>query len=61
MEISTCYWAGGCETAFGGGIPVYEEENGSVPVGALGVSGGTQEQDHDMALIGLKALGLVTH
>jgi uncharacterized protein GlcG (DUF336 family) len=60
MAIDIEYWAGGCETAFGGGIPIYENDKSSVPVGAIGVSGGTQEQDHEMAMKGLKALGLST-
>jgi uncharacterized protein GlcG (DUF336 family) len=60
MGLDIQYWAGACETAFGGGIPVYENEKSGVPAGAIGVSGGTQEQDQEMALRGLKALGLVT-
>ena len=34
---------------FGGGIPLY---NDGVIVGGLGVSGGTGEEDHDLALYG---------
>ncbi len=34
---------------FGGGIPLYR---GGVIVGGLGVSGGTGEEDHDLALFG---------
>ena len=29
-------------------------------MGAIGVSGGTQEQDEEIALIGLKAMGYLT-
>jgi uncharacterized protein GlcG (DUF336 family) len=60
MQIDIQYWAGSCETAFGGGIPLYENEKSAVPVGAIGVSGGTQEQDQEMAMKGLRALGLAT-
>ena len=38
---------------FGGGIPLYE---GGVIIGGLGVSGGTAEEDHDLALFGAVAL-----
>ncbi len=60
IQIDIRYWAGGCETGFAGGIPIYENDKDFVPVGAIGVSGGTQDQDHDMAMFGLKALGLAT-
>ncbi len=60
MQIDISYWASGCETGFAGGIPIYENDKEYVPVGAIGVSGGTQDQDHDMAMFGLKALGLAT-
>ena len=35
---------------FGGGIPLYRD---GVIVGGLGVSGGTGEEDHDLALFGV--------
>ena len=38
---------------FGGGIPLDE---GGVIIGGLGVSGGTAEEDHDLALFGAVAL-----
>lgn len=38
---------------FGGGIPL--RSNGTV-IGAIGVSGGTPDQDHQVAQAGLKAL-----
>ncbi len=39
--------------SFGGGIPVMD---GDVTIGAIGVSGGTVEQDVDVAKAGLEAL-----
>ncbi len=39
---------------FGGGIPLYR---GGVIVGGLGVSGGTGEEDHDLALFGASVFG----
>ena len=44
--------AGGRMIVFGGGLPI---EIGGVLVGALGVSGGTSEQDEDAAKAGLVA------
>ena len=41
--------------AFGGGLPIVE--NG-VRIGAIGVSGGSEAQDHAIAQAGLAALGL---
>jgi uncharacterized protein GlcG (DUF336 family) len=41
--------------AFGGGLPIRE---GGVPIGGIGVSGGSAEQDEDCARAGLAALGL---
>jgi uncharacterized protein GlcG (DUF336 family) len=43
---------------FGGGIPL--EENGVI-IGAIGVSGGSVEQDHQVAEAGLNALTTVAH
>lgn len=41
---------------FGGGIPLYSD---GVIVGGLGVSGGTGEEDHDLALFGAAAFQTV--
>ncbi|PLY05212.1 MAG: cobalamin adenosyltransferase [Arcobacter sp.] len=40
---------------FGGGLPIFE--NG-VKIGAIGVSGGTEEEDIICAQVGIKAIGL---
>ena len=42
--------------AFGGGLPIVE---GSQRIGAIGVSGGSEEQDQQIAQAGWNALGLV--
>ncbi len=60
LKIESSYWAGACETGFKGGIPVYFKPESKNPMGAIGVSGGTQEQDEEIALIGLKAMGYLT-
>ncbi|MFO7928771.1 MAG: heme-binding protein [Candidatus Humimicrobiaceae bacterium] len=60
LGIETSYWAGGCETGFKGGIPVYENKEATAPMGAIGVSGGTEDQDQEIALLGLKAMGYIT-
>ncbi|MDG1730657.1 MAG: heme-binding protein [Algibacter sp.] len=39
---------------FPGGVPI-KDENGTI-IGAIGVSGGTIEQDHDIATAGAKAI-----
>lgn len=41
--------------AFGGGLPIVE---GGQRIGAIGVSGGSEEQDQQIAQAGLNALGL---
>ncbi|MEW8279872.1 MAG: heme-binding protein [Candidatus Thiodiazotropha sp.] len=41
---------------FGGGLPIVENE---VVIGAIGVSGGSEEQDEICAKAGLQRLGLV--
>ncbi|PWR23442.1 GlcG/HbpS family heme-binding protein [Zavarzinia compransoris] len=40
-------------TFFGGGVPLFDQ---GVPIGGIGVSGGSDEQDHDCALAGVAAL-----
>jgi uncharacterized protein GlcG (DUF336 family) len=60
LKIEPSYWAGACESGFKGGIPVYFKPESKNPMGAIGVSGGTQDQDEEIALIGLKALGYLT-
>ena len=42
---------------FGGGIPLYAD---GVIIGGLGVSGGTAEEDHELALFGAAALTALT-
>jgi len=39
---------------FPGGVPI-KDENGNI-IGAIGISGGTIEQDHEIALVGVKAV-----
>lgn len=39
---------------FPGGVPI-KDENGNI-IGAIGISGGTIEQDHEIALFGVKAV-----
>lgn len=39
---------------FPGGVPI-KDENGNI-IGAIGVSGGTIEQDHDIATVGASAI-----
>lgn len=41
--------------AFGGGLPIAE---GAARIGAIGVSGGSEEQDEAIARAGLQALGV---
>lgn len=41
--------------AFGGGLPITE---GGARIGAIGVSGGSEDQDETIARAGLQALGL---
>lgn len=41
--------------AFGGGLPIAE---GTARIGAIGVSGGSEEQDEAIARAGLQALGI---
>ena len=60
MELDIAFWAGSCETGFAGGFPLYDNENNKIPVGAIGVSGGSQEQDSEVALEGAKVLGFIT-
>ncbi|MHB8277969.1 MAG: GlcG/HbpS family heme-binding protein [Candidatus Humimicrobiaceae bacterium] len=60
MNLDILYWAGACETGFKGGIPVYYGKNETAPIGAIGVSGGTQEQDEEIAIIGINAMGFLT-
>ena len=60
LDIESTYWAGGCDTGFMGGIPVYDDRGADCPLGAIGVSGGTQELDEEVALAGLAATGFIT-
>lgn len=60
MNVELSYWAGECETGFGGGIPIYSDKNDILPVGAIGVSGGTQEEDIEIALVGIEAMESMT-
>ncbi|MCL5071696.1 MAG: heme-binding protein [Actinobacteria bacterium] len=60
MELDIMFWAGSCETGFAGGFPLYDNESNKFPVGAIGVSGGSQEQDSEVALEGAKVLNLIT-
>ena len=60
MGIDIAYWAGACETGFMGGIPVYSDKKETAPIGAIGVSCGTLEQDEEIALTGIKAMGFIT-
>lgn len=60
MKLDTSYWAGACETGFKGGIPIYPDKNEIAPIGAIGVSGGTQDEDEEIALLGIKDMGFVT-
>ena len=39
---------------FPGGVPI-KDENGVI-IGAIGVSGGTIEQDHEIAMVGAKSI-----
>jgi uncharacterized protein GlcG (DUF336 family) len=41
--------------AFGGGLPIVEH---GVRIGGIGVSGGSEAQDEEIARAGLQALGL---
>ncbi|MBM3706539.1 MAG: heme-binding protein [Actinobacteria bacterium] len=60
LSIESAYWAGGCETGFKGGICLYDDRHADCPLGAIGVSGGPQEKDEEIALVGLAATGFIT-
>ena len=56
LGIDISYWAGGVETGWKGGVPAFAPEDKETPIGAIGVSGGTEDQDEQIAIEGLKAM-----
>ena len=57
LGIDISYWAGGVESGWKGGLPVFFSKDEDTPIGAIGVSGGTEEQDEQIAVEGIKAMG----
>ncbi len=59
-KIEIEYFAGTCKTAFWGGLPLFEDKNSRIPVGSIGVSGGSWEQDEAVSKTGVEAINLTT-
>ena len=59
MKLNPLYWAGACESGFKGGMTVFADDKSEEAIGAVGVSGATQDQDDEIALSGIKAMELV--
>jgi len=54
MELS--YFNGTVKSGWKGGVPAYSPDDDTF-IGAIGVSGGTQDEDEEIAISGLKAIG----
>jgi uncharacterized protein GlcG (DUF336 family) len=58
-DIESGYLAGVCKSAIWGGFPLFENKADKIPAGAIGVCGGTWEQDEAIAKAGIKALDFI--
>ena len=56
-ETELSYFNGSIESGWGGGVPAFDPNDEDNPIGAIGVSGGTQEEDEEIAIAGLKIIG----
>lgn len=57
-NVDTGYFEGAFKTPVWGGLPVFGDKNDKIPAGAIGVSGGSWEQDELIAYAGIKAMNL---
>ena len=57
-NVDTGYFTGAFKTPVWGGLPVFGDKNDKIPAGAIGVSGGSWEQDELIAYAGIKAMDL---
>jgi uncharacterized protein GlcG (DUF336 family) len=51
------YFDGSIKTGWKGGVPAFNRDDSSTPIGAIGVSGATEDEDEELAVEGLKAIG----
>jgi len=58
-NIEIGYLSDACKTAVWGGFPLFEKEMNKIPIGAIGVCGGSWEQDEEIAKTGIKAMNLI--
>ena len=58
-NIQIGYLSDACKTAIWGGFPFFENEQDKIPAGAIGVCGGSWEQDEEIAKAGIKAMNLI--
>jgi uncharacterized protein GlcG (DUF336 family) len=57
-ETELSYFDSSVKSGWKGGVPAFSPDDKDNPIGAIGVSGGTQDEDEEIAIIGLKAIGL---
>jgi Uncharacterized protein, possibly involved in utilization of glycolate and propanediol len=56
-ETELSYFNGSIKSAWKGGVPAFSPDDKNNPIGAIGISGGTQDEDEEIAIAGLKAIG----
>jgi glc operon protein GlcG len=56
-KIELSYFHDTAKSGWKGGVPAYSPDDKNNPIGAIGVSGGPQDKDEEIAVSGLKAIG----
>ncbi len=56
-ETELSYFNGSVESGWRGGVPAFSPDDEDNPIGAIGVSGGTPDEDEEIAIAGLKVMG----
>jgi len=57
QEAELPYFDSSVKTGWKGGVPAFSPDDKDNPIGAIGISGGTQDQDEEIAIEILKAIG----
>ncbi|MHB1375824.1 MAG: GlcG/HbpS family heme-binding protein [Candidatus Humimicrobiaceae bacterium] len=55
-KIELSYFDGSAKSGWKGGVPAFNPDDKNNPIGAIGVSGGTQDEDEEIAIAGLRAI-----
>jgi uncharacterized protein GlcG (DUF336 family) len=55
-KVDLSYFHGTVKSGFKGGVPAFSQDDDK-PIGAIGISGGTQDEDEEIAVSGVKAMG----